>query len=113
MELNEYQKKALETANYHQEGDSHYDDVSYCVHGLSGEAGEVANKMKKAHRDDRNVITKERALSMALELGDVLWYVAVGAKELGFSLEEIAQMNYDKLHSRQERGKLGGDGDYR
>ena len=113
MELNDYQKKALETAIYHQEDDSHYDDVSYCVHGLCSEAGEIANKIKKAHRDDRNVITKKRALSMALEFGDVLWYVAVGAKELGFSLEEIAKMNYDKLHSRKERGKLGGEGDNR
>lgn len=113
MELNEYQKKALETANYHQEGDTHYDDVSYCVLGLTGEAGEVANKMKKAHRDDRNIITEERAKSIALELGDVLWYVAVGAKELGYTMEEIAQMNYDKLCSHKERGKIGGDGDYR
>lgn len=113
MELNEYQKKALETANYHQEGDTHYDDVSYCVLGLTGEAGEVANKMKKAHRDDRNIITEERAKSIALELGDVLWYVAVGANELGYTLEEIAQMNYFKLCSRKDRGKIGGDGDYR
>lgn len=113
MELNEYQKKALKTASYHREGDSHYNDVSYCVHGLCGEAGEVANKIKKVHRDDGNVITEEKALSIALELGDVLWYLAVGANELGFSLEEIAQMNYDKLRSRQKRGKIGGDGDNR
>ena len=113
MELNEYQKKALETANYHEEGDTQWDDVNYCVCGLCGEAGEVANKFKKVKRDDHKIITEKRRMDLAHELGDVLWYVAMCANELGLELEAIAQMNYEKLKSRQERGKIGGEGDDR
>ena len=113
MTLNDYQMKAAETANYHEEGDTQWDDVNYCVGGLCGESGEVANKFKKVKRDDHKVITEKRRMDLAHELGDVLWYVAMGAKELGFTLEEIAQMNYDKLHSHAERGKISGEGDER
>ena len=113
MELNEYQKKAAETAHFHQSEDSHWDDVVYCTLGLTGEAGEMANKVKKVFRDDRKVFTGEKTKAIAYELGDCLWYIAMAAENLGYSLEQIAQMNYEKLKSRQERGKLGGDGDYR
>jgi NTP pyrophosphatase (non-canonical NTP hydrolase) len=50
---------------------------------------------------------------MALELSDVCWYVAVLAYELDYTLEEIMQMNLDKLSSRKERGVLSGSGDNR
>ena len=108
MNLNEYQQKALETAIYPQEF-----KVIYPALGMAGEAGEVADKVKKIIRDNNGKISEEKALEIAKEVGDVLWYCATMAKDLGFDLETIAQMNYDKLRSRQERGKIGGNGDNR
>lgn len=108
MNLNEYQQKALETAIYPKEF-----KVIYPALGMASEAGEVADKVKKIIRDNNGEISKEKALEIAKEIGDVLWYCATMAKDLGFDLETIAQMNYDKLRSRQERGKIGGNGDNR
>lgn len=106
--LNWYQNCALETAVYPKEY-----EVLYPSLGLCGEAGEVADKVKKIIRDKDGVITDEEKLEIAKEVGDVLWYVAVIAHDLGFTLQEVAQMNYDKLKSRQQRGMLGGSGDNR
>lgn len=110
MELNEYQKKALETAVYPERY-----RVIYPALGIAGEAGECADKVKKWIRgDDGNLeMSEERRNSIALEIGDVLWYCATLANDLGFSLEEIGRMNYEKLMSRKARGKLSGSGDYR
>ena len=108
MTLNEYQQKALETAFYPTEY-----KVIYPALGLTGEAGEVADKIKKVIRDNKGEISKDKALELAKEAGDVLWYIATLAHDIGFTLEEIGQMNYEKLHSRQERGVLGGSGDNR
>ena len=88
---------------------------------MNGEAGEVADKVKKIIRDTafvRNekgeiVLQEEKRESLALEVGDVLWYCATFAHDIGMTLEEVAKMNVDKLHSRQNRGKLKGSGDYR
>jgi len=107
MELNEYQGCALETAEYPEEY-----KVIYPALGLAGEAGEAADKVKKILRGDCE-LTEERRKAIALEIGDVLWYCATLAHDLGYDLEEIGRMNYEKLKSRQQRGKLGGDGDYR
>lgn len=108
MTINEYQEKALETAIYPKEY-----KVVYPALGMAGEAGEVADKVKKVIRDNNGEISKEKALEIAKEIGDVLWYCATLANDLGYDLNTIAQMNYDKLHSRQERGKLSGSGDNR
>lgn len=108
MELNDYQQKALETAVYPQDY-----KVVYPALGMNGEAGEVADKVKKIIRDGNCEVTPEKAAELAKECGDVLWYVAVFANDLGYTLEEVAQMNYDKLKSRQQRGVLGGSGDNR
>ena len=108
MTLNEYQQKALETAKY---PDGHR--VIYPTLGLTGEAGEVADKVKKILRDDGGAISEERALEIVKEIGDVLWYVATLSNDLGFSLEQVAWLNYHKLKSRQERGKICGSGDNR
>ncbi len=108
MELNDYQKKALETAVYPQDK-----KIIYPTLGLTGEAGEVADKVKKVIRDNDQVFDAEHKKAIAMELGDVLWYVATLASDLGYSLEEIGQMNYAKLKSRQERNKLNGSGDNR
>jgi NTP pyrophosphatase (non-canonical NTP hydrolase) len=109
MTLNEYQAKALETAIYPNIGKN----LIYPTFKLCGEAGEVAEKMGKAIRDDGGIITSARREDLIKELGDVQWYLAVIAFELGTTLEEVAQRNVDKLLDRKERGVLGGSGDNR
>ena len=108
MELNDYQFVSQKTAIYPED-----QGVTYCVLGLAGEAGEVADKYKKVIRDNNSKLTPEISSSIAKELGDVLWYVSNLAYELGFSLEEVAQMNIEKLQSRLKRNQLSGSGDER
>ena len=109
MEFNDYQKKALETALYPDKS-----KVIYPAFGLGSEAGEVMGKIKKWLRgDDGEAMSEERKMALKEELGDVLWYTAVLARDLGFELDEIAKLNVEKLSSRKERGTLRGDGDKR
>lgn len=108
MTLDEYQQKALETAIYSREF-----AIIYPALGMCGEAGEVADKVKKVIRDNGDEFTAEKKSEIAKEIGDVLWYCAPLSDDLGYSLNEIAEMNYTKLKSRQQRGKLGGSGDNR
>jgi NTP pyrophosphatase (non-canonical NTP hydrolase) len=109
MDLNYYQTCALETAVYPGQGAN----FAYPALGLVGEAGEVADKLKKVIRDNDGVLTDPVRDAVAKELGDVLWYLAVVAYEMDYDLEEIARMNIDKLNSRKERGVLSGSGDNR
>lgn len=106
LTLNQYQKMALETAIYPQ-------PIIYPTLGLTGEAGEISDKVKKVLRDNNSIFTEDKKTEIAKEVGDVLWYCATLSHDIGYTLEEIAQMNYDKLHSRQLRGKLHGSGDNR
>lgn len=108
MELSEYQRLSRRTAKYPREA-----WLAYPALGLAGEAGEVAEHVKKAIRDDDGEVSEERRAAMAKELGDVLWYVSQLASELGLELDQIAQVNLDKLLSRQRRGVLSGSGDER
>ncbi len=85
--------------------------ISYCVLGLTSEAGEVAGKMKKYIRGDYGY--DAMMLSVRSELGDVLWYVAMLAKEIGVPLEAIAKSVLVKLENRQEAGTIKGSGDNR
>ena len=87
--------------------------LSYVTLGLTGEAGEIANKVKKILRDAGGEVTKEHRDNIAAEVGDVLWYLTRLADELGYSLEEIATSNMEKLASRKDRGVLQGSGDNR
>lgn len=108
MTLDEYQQGALRTAIYPANR-----QIIYPTLGLTGEAGEVADKVKKVIRDDNDEFTSERRRQIALELGDVMWYAATLARDLGYTLDEICQMNLDKLASRMERNRLHGSGDER
>ena len=108
MDLSEYQRQSRRTAEYPREA-----WLAYPALGLAGEAGEVAEHAKKAIRDDAGKISDERKAAMSKELGDVLWYVAQLATELGLDLDEIAGQNLEKLFSRQARGVLSGSGDDR
>ena len=102
MNFTEYQNLAKSTAIY----PSRYAKV-YPALGLCGEAGEVAEKVKKNIRDGKSLD------GVGLELGDVLWYISALADDLGVTLEEVAQANVDKLQSRKNRGKISGSGDNR
>ncbi len=104
MDFNEYQKLSHLTAVY--PGDS---ARYYLTLGLAGEAGEVANKVKKEIRDGKTV-TKEEIKS---ELGDVLWYISELALSYGIELDEIALSNIKKLQDRKRRGAIKGSGDHR
>ncbi len=109
MELNKYQEEAIRTAVYPNRGSN----VEYPTLGLCGEAGEVANKVKKIQRDFGGRVTARYRIKIAEELGDVLWYLALCADEINLSLNTIAQMNIDKLSKRVSEGKLHGEGDNR
>lgn len=109
MDFNEYQKLSRKTALY-PDKDKNF---IYPTLGLNGEAGEVAEKIKKVLRDKGGVINETTKTEIAKELGDVLWYVAQLATELGLSLDEVATSNIEKLADRQKRNQLAGDGDNR
>lgn len=112
MTFNEYQKQAKTTALYKDTvaEDKH---LIYTVLGLVGESGEFAEKIKKLYRDKGGKLGAEEKAELVKELGDVLWYAASIASELGVSLGDVAQINADKLQSRRDRGKVQGEGDNR
>jgi NTP pyrophosphatase (non-canonical NTP hydrolase) len=103
-----FQTEAAKLAIYPRET-----KVVYTALGLAGEAGEIANKVKKIIRDDGSNLTKKRKAAISKELGDVLWYAAMLAEDLGLSLGDIARNNIEFLNDRKERGVLQGDGDDR
>jgi NTP pyrophosphatase (non-canonical NTP hydrolase) len=109
MNFTDYQTKSRKTANYPSIGHP----VIYPTLGLTNEAGEVAGKIKKIFRDKSGIITAADREALEGELGDVLWYLAQVCTELEISLDEVAKHNIEKLYSRLERGKIGGDGDNR
>lgn len=107
-DMNDYQRLASTTAKYPA-----HTGLVYTVLGMASEAGEVAGKLKKAIRDEGGEISPERREQLLSEVGDVLWYVAMVAMELGSSLSAVAEANLDKLLDRDTRGVIGGDGDTR
>ena len=109
MDLATYQLQSRQTARYPDPGHN----PIYPTLGLCGEAGEVADKVKKVLRDRGGSFSPEVIEALRLELGDVLWYVAQLATELGLDLDDVAQANLDKLASRAARNVIGGDGDHR
>ena len=124
MNINVYQEGARRTAiypgkvvEYTEDGypttNDYFPPFIYCTLKLNGEAGEIAEFVGKAHRDGYSLVSKEAKLRLAKELGDILWYIANMATDLGFDLSEIAQLNLDKLADRKARGVIGGSGDER
>jgi len=109
MTFQEYQDEARKTAIYPNKDNN----FIYPTLGLAGEAGEVAEKIKKVIRDGNGIVSEEKKEEITKELGDVLWYVANLSKELGISLETVVERNIEKLKSRQDRNQLQGSGDNR
>ncbi len=109
MNFAEYQEKSRKTALYPNVGNN----FVYPALGLAGETGEVAEKIKKVIRDKGGIMSEETRLELKKELGDVLWYVTQIASELKIPLDEVVQLNIEKLYSRLERGKISGSGDNR
>ena len=109
MNFDEYQKVVKKTSIYPSQGNN----VAYATLGLAGEAGEVADKVKKLIRDNNGILTEDKRKEMIKELGDVLWYLTACASELGVDLEEVASLNAKKVEDRKARGVLSGEGDNR
>jgi NTP pyrophosphatase (non-canonical NTP hydrolase) len=99
MNFEAYQSEASKTAHYPRR----LDNLEYPTLGLAGEAGEVANIVKKIQRDHGGVITDDIRTKLKDELGDVLWYISACADELRLTLAEIAEYNVDKLAKRHGR----------
>ena len=109
MDFKTYQKKARETAKYPNLGSNNI----YPTLGLVGEAGEVAEKVKKVIRDKNSIFDEESKLAIKKELGDVLWYLSNLCTEFNFSLDDVALNNLEKLKLRAAKGKISGSGDDR
>lgn len=106
--LNTYQKLAAKYAKYPEDS-----KIIYPTLGITGESGEVSDKVKKVIRDGNGEFTPEIKKEIAKEIGDVLWYCAILSRDLGFTLAEVAYGNILKLESRFQRNKIGGSGDNR
>lgn len=112
MTLDEYQQGARSTALYPDEA-----RLLYPILKLAGEAGEVAEKLGKLMRDEDWLpgaeLTDPQRDALVKELGDVLWYVASAAADLGVTLDDVGRRNLAKLADRRARGAIGGSGDDR
>ena len=113
LEFDDYQKKAKKYDQFEEVISPKEAGFIEKVLGLTGEAGETADKIKKIIRDKNGEISEEDRKEVAKELGDVLWYIAAISRNLGVSLSEVAEMNLEKLESRYQRGKIKGEGDNR
>lgn len=130
MLFNEYQNKTDETAIYDKAIDEYVDSleiadkskadnlksllgITYVILGITGEAGELANKMKKVIRDGNGILSASTMIDLAKENGDVTWYNGRIFKHLGLTFEEGAKLNLNKLNQRKENSTLQGSGDNR
>jgi len=109
MTFNEYQQQSRKTAQYPNLGSN----FVYPTLGLVGEAGEVAEKVKKILRDKEGVIDDQTKEELIKEMGDVFWYLAQLATEIDVPLEEVIQKNLEKLLSRLKRNQIHGEWDNR
>lgn len=110
MKFDEYQSQAMRTSlNKNRD----FSALMYRTLGLVGEAGEVAEKVKKILRDKDSKVSASDKQEIIKELGDVLWYIQALADYLGVPLSQIAEVNLEKIHSRKKRGVTKGSGDNR
>ena len=109
MKFSEYQQAARQTAIYPDRGKN----IAYPALGLAGEAGEVAEKVKKVIRDNGGVVDAATREALKKELGDVFWYIAALCDEVGLDMADVAESNIRKLRDRQQRNALHGSGDNR
>ena len=107
-DLDMYQQVAKTTAIYPRE-----QAIIYPTLGLTGEAGEVANKVKKIIRDGTNKNNEDLVQEISAEIGDCLWYISVLADDIGVKLSDIANSNLEKLENRKKKGTIHGSGDDR
>lgn len=121
MELNEYQKKAMATCM------PSCNNFAYMSYGLVGELmGKIAKHIRKENvaisKNDLRLnkdalggvkLNESEAMALISEIGDCLWFIAGVAESMGWTLEDVGQINLQKLASRQERGVIDGDGDNR
>lgn len=130
LTFNQYEKTVIDTSLYHDSISRYIDSLEipdegnrrhlhkllstlYCTLGLLGEAGEIAEKMKKIIRDKNCDINSVDRDLLIKEDGDVVWYTGAFAQDLNTTLEDVAQQNIAKLESRKNRGVLQGSGDNR
>lgn len=102
--FDEYEKFVNELKIYPREY-----SIVYPALGIAGEAGEIAEKIKKWMRGDGELNKN----ALLLELGDPLWYIVALANDLGFTLQDVIDANVEKTRSRRSRNVVMGDGDYR
>lgn len=108
MNFKEYHEEAMLNKVY-----GYGDSIIYPALGLGNEAGEVQGKIKKVLRDNGGDFSEQHKKGIADELGDVLWYLTATADDLGYTLDEIAEMTISKLLDRRQRGVIQGSGDNR
>ena len=109
MNFNDYQQRAITTSTMTDNTAA----PAYYTLGLVGEAGEIAEKVKKILRNHDGDFSKLDTADITRELGDVLWYIALLADNFDIRLEDIAAVNLAKLADRQTRGVVNSTGDYR
>lgn len=113
MKFEEYHEHTGDTAVYSGVGTGNWTALAYTALGLSGEAGEVANQIKKINRDDNEILSIARQEKLASELGDVFWYLSRLMHEAGIDPASVMAHNFQKLWKRQREGTLWGDGEDR
>jgi len=113
MDFNEYQKECRKTDVGTAAQDCLEPGFLYYALGISGEAGEMTEKIKKLFRDKRGIIDDEFKMDLIKEIGDQMWYQARLLDQFDIPYEDVAKHNIAKLLDRLERNKLHGDGDDR
>lgn len=107
MTFSEYQEKAISLLTVEKNLEA------YLTLGLVGEAGEIAEKVKKIIRNEQGDFAKLNRDDIKRELGDVLWYLSALAQNLNIDLDDVATTNLNKLFDRKARGTINSTGDYR